>query len=58
MALKIVWTVKAEQQLDEVIDYLEEHWTEKEISNFFRRLEKGLKEIKNAPHRYKDSIRK
>lgn len=58
MALEIVWTEEAEEQLEEIITYLEEHWTEKEITKFFKRLEDGLSEIENAPHRYKDSIRK
>lgn len=58
MALEVFWTEEAEEQLDEIIEYLKEHWTEKEISKFFKRLEEGLTEIKNAPHRYKDSIRK
>ena len=31
MALKIVWTPKALEGLDEIIEYLEIHWTEKEI---------------------------
>ena len=58
MALKIVWSVEAEQGLDEIIDYLENHWTEEEIIRFFRRLEACLEQIKEAPNRQKDSLRK
>ena len=34
MALKIVWTTRALQGFDRIIDYLEKEWTEKEISTF------------------------
>lgn len=58
MALEIVWSIEASSQLDEIIHYLEKNWTEKEIRNFFVRLEEGIAAIKDAPHRYKDSERK
>lgn len=38
MALKVVWTNEANEGLDEIIEYLEQHWTEKEISKFFIRM--------------------
>jgi len=34
MALKIVWTPRAEKAYEEIISYLEEHWTEREVRNF------------------------
>lgn len=58
MALKIVWSDEAEQGLDEIIEYLEKHWPEEEISRFFQRLEKCLEQIKQAPNRHKNSLRK
>ncbi len=58
MALEIVWTDEAKNQLDEIIAYLEENWTEREISKFFVRLEECLAEISQNPNRYKDSQRK
>lgn len=58
MALEIVWSDEANQQLDEIIAHFEEYWTEKEISNFFIRLEEGLAAIKESPHRYNNSLRK
>lgn len=58
MALEVVWSDEANEGLDEIIQYLEEKWTEKEIRNFFVRLEKCLENIKQAPHRQMDSIRK
>ena len=58
MALKIVWADEANEGLDEIIEYLEQRWTEKEIRKFFIRLEDCLEQIKSAPQRQKDSIRK
>lgn len=55
---KVVWTAEAESQLDETIEYLENNWSEKEIQNFFNRLEKSISAIKIAPHQYKKSSRK
>lgn len=58
MALTVVWSEEAEEQLDEIIDYLSQNWTDKEISNFFQRLEERLGQIMVAPHRYKNSERR
>jgi plasmid stabilization system protein ParE len=58
MALEIVWADEAKEGLDDILEYLEDHWTEREISQFFKRLEECLEKIKEAPHRQKDSLRK
>ena len=58
MALEVVWTDEANEGLDEIIEHLKDQWTDKEIHNFFTRLEECLENIKEAPHRQKDSIRK
>jgi len=58
MALKIVWSDEANEGLDDIIEYLENNWTEREVSRFFIRLEECLKIVKEAPHRQKDSARK
>ena len=57
MALEVVWTDEAKVQLDEIITYLENNWTNKEIISFFRRLEEGLIQISENPHRFKQSDR-
>jgi hypothetical protein len=36
MALKIVWTRQAENGYDNIIKYLEENWTDREIRNFIQ----------------------
>ncbi len=34
MALAIVWTTRAIQGFDNIVHYLEQHWTDKEVRNF------------------------
>ncbi|HAH26148.1 MAG TPA: hypothetical protein DCL77_20695 [Prolixibacteraceae bacterium] len=34
MALKILWTPQAEKGYDDIINYLAEKWTDREIQNF------------------------
>ncbi|MCB0496708.1 MAG: type II toxin-antitoxin system RelE/ParE family toxin [Cyclobacteriaceae bacterium] len=58
MALKVVWTDEANEDLDELILYLEANWTHREIKSFFRRLEDCIESIRNSPQRQKDSLRK
>ncbi len=36
MALKIVWTKRAQNGFDGIVEYLEENWTEREVRNFIR----------------------
>jgi plasmid stabilization system protein ParE len=58
MALELIWTQTAERQLDRTIEYLQNNWTEREISQFFNKLEKGLKTILTTPDMQKKSLRK
>jgi plasmid stabilization system protein ParE len=37
MALEIVWTPRAEQGFKQIIDYLKENWTEREVQNFIQK---------------------
>ena len=58
MALIIKWTDTAKYQLDDIIDYLELNWTDREIRHFFLKLEEGLSTISESPSRHKKSQRK
>ena len=58
MALEVRWSNEAEFQLEEIINYLENNWTKKEIKSFFKRLEEGIEEIRQYPLRHKISDRK
>ena len=35
MAYKIEWTKNAQDELNDIYDYFEQNWTEKEIQKFF-----------------------
>lgn len=46
---KLLWSDRTIEDLRNIIDYLTEHWTQKEIQNFARRLDKRLDLIANNP---------
>ena len=54
----MVWTREAEKSLDDILDYLESNWTEKEIRKFFISLEHCLSEIQAHSNSQKNSLRK
>jgi hypothetical protein len=39
---EITWSLEASENLDSIIEYFETNWTEKEINDFFLKLEKRL----------------
>ena len=55
MALKTIWSLDAEETFESVIEYLEEEWTEKEVSNFIRKTNALIKQIEKYPYQYKSS---
>lgn len=48
----VVWTNKAQSNLDDIIQYLTDNWTEKEITKFFRKLETRISVISQRPLLY------
>jgi plasmid stabilization system protein ParE len=36
MALTLVWTKRAIQGYDKIVNYLQQHWTEREVRNFIQ----------------------
>ena len=52
---EIVWTDEAKQGLNNIIRYLETHWTEKELKKFFKRLEKAIKLVSERPELFSAS---
>jgi len=46
---KIEWTSEAERNLSAIFDYLEENWTQREISNFAIQLDSSLQYISEHP---------
>jgi plasmid stabilization system protein ParE len=49
MALKIVWTPKADEGLEKVLEYLDKEWTVLEILKLEQNLNKLLNHIKKYP---------
>jgi len=45
----IDWTSEAERNLNAIFDYLEDKWTQREISNFAIRLDVTLQQISEYP---------
>ena len=50
MALKIVWSKRAESGYDKIIRHLEEEWTEREIRNFIDETRQFLSLLEKNPH--------
>lgn len=55
MALVVRWTKEAEDTFDEIIEYLEENWSKKEIQNFVRTAQKVIGQIEKNPYQFKAS---
>ena len=55
MALVTRWTKEAEETFNEIIEYLENNWTEKEVQSFVRKAHKVIGQIENNPYQFKAS---
>lgn len=47
--LNVFWSSEAEQNLNDILTYIEEHWTHKEVENFLSKLDKCIFLIQNKP---------
>jgi len=54
---KVIWSEEALNNLKEIIDYLQEKWTEKEIKIFAQQLEKLINTIINNPELFPKSLK-
>ncbi|MCF8233052.1 MAG: type II toxin-antitoxin system RelE/ParE family toxin [Bacteroidales bacterium] len=50
MALKLVWSQRAEKGYDRIINYLEKNWTDREISEFIKETNHFFELLKENPH--------
>ena len=50
MSFSITWMPEAFKTFDDRIQYLEIHWTEKEIANFRARVKEYLETLKEKPY--------
>ncbi|WP_031527088.1 type II toxin-antitoxin system RelE/ParE family toxin [Dyadobacter crusticola] len=55
MNLPVVWTFEAETGFAEIIGYLEDEWSEKEVKNFVHRVRKVIKHISCFPQMFEAS---
>ena len=55
MAINIKWTPEAELTFDNIVEYLEKEWSEKEVKKFFARVNHMLILISQNPKIYKAS---
>ena len=49
MAKQIIWTPQAENTLTQIVVYLEQNWTEREIQKLFLRIDKTVSLIQQNP---------
>jgi len=58
MGFEIIWTRNAIETFQERIAYLEEHWTEKEIYAFTKRVNEFLQLLETQPSIFRKSTKK
>lgn len=56
MALKILWTPQAEKGYDNIINYLAEKWTDREIKSFIQETKQFLDLLSRNPHLLQPSL--
>jgi plasmid stabilization system protein ParE len=49
MGMQVKWTTRAEKGYDNIIGYLKEKWTQREIDNFIKETRRFLKLLENNP---------
>ena len=55
---RLFWSDRALEDLQKIIDYLDEKWTQKEIRNFVKRLDKRLELIAANPRLFPKTARR
>jgi plasmid stabilization system protein ParE len=53
MVKKIIWTPEAERMFENIVTYLEAHWTEKEKRNFINATHKTIQVISRQPELFR-----
>jgi plasmid stabilization system protein ParE len=57
MTIPIVWSPKAEETFDTIINYLKAHWTAREVNNFLAETDRQLKRISYFPFSCPESLK-
>lgn len=55
MAYKIVWLPKAEKRFEQIINYLEQNWSDKEVEEFIKRTNAIISIISINPQAFRYS---
>ncbi len=55
MAHKIIWLPKAEKRFEQIIQYLEQNWSEKEVKEFIKRTNAIIHIISINPNAFRYS---
>ncbi|CAG5016508.1 hypothetical protein DYBT9275_05570 [Dyadobacter sp. CECT 9275] len=55
MSLTIRWTTEAEESFGDVLNYLEEKWSERQVRKFVRTVNKVLQKIADFPYMFEAS---
>jgi plasmid stabilization system protein ParE len=50
MAFKVVWTPEASASLDQIISYIEQNWSKKEIAAFIQKSNRAIHLISKHPY--------
>ncbi|PJA08084.1 MAG: hypothetical protein COX70_04650 [Flavobacteriales bacterium CG_4_10_14_0_2_um_filter_32_8] len=58
MAKQIIWTPQAEKTFNNIVVYLEENWTKKEVLNFIEATENIIRHIARNSKMFRQSFRK
>ncbi len=53
MAKEVIWSPRSESSFYNILDYLKEYWTEKEIENFILSAETVINYIAEHPHMFR-----
>lgn len=53
MAKEIRWSKEAQRVFDEVVLYLEKHWTEREVEKFVKSTDKVVRQIADNPKMFR-----
>ena len=56
MDYKLHWTEEAVNNLEEILDYLNQNWTQKEVTNFKLKLAKQIELIVQNPFMFPQSL--
>lgn len=58
MEYQIIWLPKAEERFEQIITYLKNEWSQKEVNNFKELTKQAVNQIKLNPKQFKKSRKK